>query len=131
MNSRAWPYPFEEVAWADIAIRFHQMAALHPPFSHMADVVDSVIASSAQPRLAGLTSMHDLVVTTRPVSSEPPIEVVIVRSPSSLVVVETGKVLIEHCSISGHDDRIVRPSTDAVRLFWRFMIEKFAVEPTS
>jgi hypothetical protein len=54
--------------------------------------------------------------------------VVIVRSPSSPVVVEMGKVLTERCSITGHDDRVVRPTNDAVRLFWRFMIEKFGVD---
>ena len=107
------------------------MAALHPQFNHMAEVVDSVIASKRSNAACRTASRHDLVVTTRPVSTEPPIEVVIVRSPSSVVAVGTGKVLIEHCSITGHDDRIIQPSTDAVRLFWRFMIEKFGVEPTS
>jgi len=41
-----------------------------------------------------------------------------------------GAVLIEHRSITGHDDKITRPSAEAVTLFWRFMIEKFGIEPT-
>ena len=39
------------------------------------------------------------------------------------------RVLIERRSLSGHDDRIVRPASEAVTLFSRFTIEKFGVEP--
>jgi hypothetical protein len=128
-NSRAWAYLFDEVAWGEIASRFHEMATEHLEFRHMADIVDSVLACGGEQRLAGLTSMHDLVVTARPVPESPPIEVVIVRSPSSGYV-GAGGVFIEHRSITGHDDRIFRTSDEAVPLFWRFMIEKFGVEPT-
>jgi hypothetical protein len=31
--------------------------------------------------------------------------------------------------VTGYDDRIERPASDAVPLFWRFMIEKFGVQP--
>ncbi len=129
MNSSAWPFPFEERPWDEIVVRFTAMAAEHPQFQHMADIVDSVLACHEQSRLAGLTSMHDLVVTPRPAPTRPPIEVVIVRSPSSGQV-GNGAVLIEHRSITGHDDRITRPTAEAVALFWRFMIEKFGIEPT-
>ena len=127
-RSSAWPFPFQEVAWDQIAAKFTAMAAKHPQFQHMADIVDSVLACHEQTRLAALTSMHDLVVTSRPIPAEPPIEVVIVRSPSSGLVGDEA-VSIEHCSITGHDDKITRPSSEAVPLFWRFMIEKFGVDP--
>ena len=94
----------------------------------MADIADSVLACGGEHRLAGLMSMHDLVVTARPVPAHRPIEVVVVRSPSSGYV-GPGGVFIEHRSGTGHDDRIHRPGDEAVPLFWRFMIEKFAVEP--
>lgn len=129
MNSRAWANRFDEVAWGEIASRFHAMAAQHPEFRYMADIVDSVRVCGGEGRLAGLTSMHDLVVAVRPVPESPPIEVVVVRSPSSGYAGASG-VLIEHRSITGHDDRVFRGSDEAVPLFWRFMIEKFGVEPT-
>jgi hypothetical protein len=128
MNSRAWPGGFDEVPWAEIATRFGELAARHPELRPMADIADSVLACGGQKRLAGLTSMHDLVVTTRPVPAHRPIEVVVVRSPSSGYV-GPGGVFIEHRSGTGHDDRIHRAGDEAVPLFWRFMIEKFAVEP--
>ncbi len=59
------------------------MAAEHVDVRHMADIVDSVLACGGERRLAGRTAMRDLVVTARPVPESPPIEVVIVRSPSS------------------------------------------------
>jgi hypothetical protein len=42
-----------------------------------------------------------------------------------------GCVLIEHLSITGRNDRIERPVAEAVPLFWRFLVEKFGVDPNS
>lgn len=120
--------PFREVAWDRIAEKFTDFAGRHPEFRHLAEIVDSVRTCQGASSLAALTSMHDLVVTSRPVPTGAPVEVVIVRSPSSGLV-GAGAVLIEHLSTTGYDDRIVRPSVEAVPLFWRFMIEKFGVEP--
>ncbi|MET8250096.1 hypothetical protein [Micromonospora sp. NPDC005197] len=128
MMWRGWAYQFEEVPWPEIAVRFHDFAEQHPDFEHMAAIVDSVLACDGASRLAGLTSMHDLVVAARPVPEDPPVEVVIVRSPSSGLI-GPGAVLIEHRSTSGRDDVIARPSEEAIPLFWRFMIEKFGVAP--
>ena len=93
----------------------------------MTDIVDSVLSARTDAELAALTSMHDLVVTPRPYPDEPPIEVVVIRSPSSGEV-GPGGVLIEHRSLTGHDDRVFRPSSEAVNLFWQFMRLKFGVE---
>jgi hypothetical protein len=41
---------------------------------------------------------------------------------------DRGHVLIEHLSVTGHDERIERPVTEAVA--WRFMIEKFGGAPS-
>lgn len=127
MNTRAWPHRFDAVPWAEIAARFRTLAAEHPELRPVADIAASVRACGAEDRLAGLTSMHDLVVTARPVPA-PPIEVVVVRSPSSGHV-GPGGVFIEHRSGTGHDDQVFRAAAEAVPLFWRFMIEKFGVEP--
>lgn len=72
--------------------------------------------------------MNDLIVRGRPIP-DPPVDVVAVRAPGSPIRVPPGTVLIEHLSTTGHDDRITRPAGEAVPLFWRFMIEKFGVEP--
>ncbi|GLY39784.1 hypothetical protein Amsp01_058070 [Amycolatopsis sp. NBRC 101858] len=127
LNSRAWPHRFEEVPWRDIAARFDAMAAVHPEFGPVAEIVASVLACGGDAHLAALTSMHDLVVTARPVPAHPPIPVVVVRSPSSGFV-GAGGVFIEHRSVTGHDDGIFRDGAEAVPLFWRFMIEKFGIE---
>jgi len=68
--------------------------------------------------------MHDLVVVSVRIP-EPPYGVA-VRAPGSLRSPRDGHVLIEHMSVTGHDDRIERPVAEAVALFWRFMIEKLA-----
>jgi hypothetical protein len=106
------------------------MAKLHVTLQHVVDIVDSVQASGADHLMAGCTSMHDLIVVARPVA-EPSYDVVAVRAPSSLRPVPAGMVVIEHLSVTGRNDQIVRPTGASVPLFWRFMIEKFGVHPTS
>jgi hypothetical protein len=128
LNSRAWPDRFDEVPWREIASRFDAMAAEHAEFRPLADIVASVLARGGDQSLAALTSMHDLVVTARPVPDHPPIPVVVVRSPSSGLV-GAGGVFVEHRSLTGHDDRVSRDGAEAVPLFWRFMIKKFGLEP--
>lgn len=127
IKSRAWTGQFTAMAWTDIAARYNDVARGYPEFQYLADIVASVLAWQAADRLAALTSMYDLVVTVRPIP-ESPIETVVVRSPSSGHV-GADAVLIEHRSPSGHDEWIVRPSGEAVALFWRFMTEKFGVRP--
>jgi hypothetical protein len=115
------------MAWTDIAARFNDLASGHPEFQYMADIVASVLDWQGTDRLAGLTSMNDLVVTAQPIPG-PPTETVVVRSPSSGHV-GAEAVLIEHRSLTGNDEWVVRPSAEAVALFWRFMAEKFGVRP--
>ncbi|MFG1638852.1 hypothetical protein ACGFMK_01060 [Amycolatopsis sp. NPDC049252] len=106
MNSRAWSGRFDAVPWAEIATWFHELAAEHAEFRPMTDIVTSVLARGGDRHLVALTAMHDLVVTSRPVPADRPIEVVVVRSPAP-----------------GHLD------ADAVPQFWRLVREKFGVEP--
>lgn len=124
-----WPYPLRPKPWADIAVFLRGTADRDPSFRHMADVVESVIRSDAAELLAGCTSMHDLVVVPRPLP-DPPLGAVIVRAPGSLVDPRLGEVIIEHTSVTGHQDLIARPVAEAVPLFWRFVIEKYGIQPT-
>ena len=75
-------------------------------------------------------SMHDLLVVPRPIAPSP-YDVIRVCSPSSLRPVPPGSVVIEHLAATGNDERISRPADEAVRLFWRFVIEKFGIVPAS
>ncbi|MEW2475530.1 hypothetical protein AB0875_17205 [Micromonospora gifhornensis] len=126
INSRALDY-FHPKPWDVIADQIGRYTAHHSPF--MAEIVDSIRACGAAGRLAGFMSMHDLAVTPVPVPSQGPIEVVWVRPQPHSGAPEEREVLIEHYAPTGHDDRIWRPGTEAVVLFWRFMIEKFGIEP--
>lgn len=116
---------FRAVEWQNIADSVDAYTRSHSPC--MVEVVASVRACGAG-RLAGLMSMHDLAVTTTPVPQHGPIELIWVR-PQGRTSGRPQMVLVEHWSCTGHDDLIVRPATEAVALFWRFVIEKFGFEP--
>ncbi|MEV5767159.1 hypothetical protein AB0L34_21720 [Micromonospora sp. NPDC052213] len=118
---------FQAKPWDVIAEQIGRYTAHHSPY--MAEIVDSIRRCGGTARLAGFMSMHDLAVTPVPIPSQGPIEVVWVRPQPYYGAPDERVVLIEHCAPSGHDDRIWRPGTEAVSLFWRFMIEKFGVEP--
>jgi hypothetical protein len=128
--SRSWQTqsePFRPRPWTDVRDFLAGMAAAHSQFTYLVDIVDSVIEGDRASSLAATTSMHDLVVASVPLQ-EPPLDVVVVRAPGSLYRPSAGNVLIEHLSVTGRNDRIERPSTDAVPLFWRFVIEKFGIQ---
>ena len=130
MATGPWPYPFRPTPWEDLARFLGELAEVHHELGHMAAVADSVVASGSADSLAGCTSMHDIVVVATPVR-EPPYDVVVVRAPGSLHPPRAGCVLIEHLTGTGRDDAIEHPTTDAVPLFWRFMIQKFGVYPAA
>jgi hypothetical protein len=108
--------------------RLEDMAVDHPNFAHMAAVAASVVLSESTDLLAGCTSMHDLIVVPTPIP-EPPYDVIAVRAPGSLANPPAGQVIVEHLSCTGHNDRIARPTSEAVPLFWRFVAEKYGVHP--
>lgn len=120
---------FPTMSWDEVADNLHHLSTRYPDFRHMTDVVASIRACDTERQLAGCMAMHDLVVTARPVPQEQPVDVVIVRAPSSLVYVADGCVVIEHTSTTGYNERIERPASQTVPLFWRFMIEKFGIRP--
>lgn len=118
MKSMGWTTPFKVRPWPDIAARLRTIDA--PECARMAALVDSIIACGDD-RLAATTSMTDLIVVRNPVP-EPPHDVLRVDAAY-------GTVRIWHQTHLGRDDRISRPLTDLIPLFWRFTIEKWGIEP--
>jgi hypothetical protein len=130
-RTAGWSEPFRQKPWDTIAARFHDIARAHPPHQHMADIVDSVLASGVAHKLAGNTVMHDLIVIDTPIP-DPPYAVIYVCSPFTHhggVGLGGGWVRIFHHSVTGRLEQIDRPSSEALALFWRFVIEKFGVRP--
>jgi hypothetical protein len=107
---------------------YASLASEHPEFGHLLGIVRSIRQSGVEDSLAGMTSMHDLIVAIAPVQS-PPIDTIVVRAPGSVHAPTHGRVLIEHVSVTGRNDRIERPTDNATPLFWRFAIEKFGIRP--
>jgi hypothetical protein len=126
INSRALDR-FDVVSWERIADRVSEWTAPHSPV--MADVVASIRASAAD-RLAGFMSMHDLAVTATLIPDVGPIDVIWVR-PQPFGDRGSQDVLIEHHAVTGRDDQIVRPASQAVSLFWRFAREKWGSSPST
>jgi hypothetical protein len=129
ISPRLWTYPFHAQSWDEIQDEYTALASRDTSLAPWAAIANSVGASPAKGQLAGriTTHVHDLEVTTAPVG-EPPVEVVVVRSPHSLHDRSPkGKVVIEHLSTTGRDDKSERSVEDAVPLFWRFILEKFGV----
>lgn len=125
---RPWTYGFGERPWADIRSFLGGMAARYPEFRYLVDITDSVIDSGAEEVLAGSTSMHDLMVVPCPVGAQVR-EMIAVRAPGSMRPGPAGQVRIEHLSSTGLNDCIDRPASEAVPLYWRFVIEKYGIRP--
>jgi hypothetical protein len=121
-------HPFEARPWPEVRERMESMSRIHPEFQHMTDIVDSVIAAGLTDRLAATTSMHDLLVARMPIA-DPPYDLIHVAAPGSRRPPKSGEVIIEHRAASADNDRIARPVSEAVRLFWRFVIEKYGIRP--
>ncbi len=126
MASLAWPYTMKPRAWPALLDSYEQLALASPECEHLAAIVRSVLASGVSEQLAAITSMHDLIVALKP-QGDAPHEVVVVRAPGSIHPPNRGEVIIEHLSHTGRNDAIVRPVSESVGLFWRFMSEKFGI----
>jgi hypothetical protein len=128
VQSLAWRHEFKVRSWSDLLAFYEDMASRNPEFGYLVDIVRSIEASPNGNHLAATTSMHDLVVIDRPIP-EPPAEVLRVSAPGSPnPAARDGWLAIEHHSHSGRNDRIERPVSEAVSLFWRFVLEKFGIE---
>lgn len=120
---RGFPWAIEHDDW-DVLLQRYAEA---PPLirdSAVADVVRSIAASPARSNLRYNTSMWDLIVAQAP-GVPAPVDAVKVSTPNFPAVV------VEHLPNVGGADRIERPREDAVRLFWRFIKEKYGIDGRS
>ena len=120
VKTLGWPHPFKPRPWDELVAFYAASADEHQNLRHMSAIVGSVVATGATAELAACTSHFDLLVVPLPIQ-EPPYDLVSVRTTDS------ARVLIEHLSVTGRNDAIERDVSEAVPLFWRFMIEKFGI----
>ncbi|UGT60538.1 hypothetical protein [Nocardia asteroides] len=125
----AWSEDFHDVPWIEVARLYRRLSERHPQSQHLTDIVDSVVRSGRDQDLAASMSMHDLIVTTRPVP-EAPIEEVVVRAPGSVIPVANGTVVVERFS-DVHPGQITGPVDEAVPLFWQSVATVFGIMPPS
>lgn len=120
-------YPFRDRGWPDVRAFLGSLDwGEHP--NYPLDIVDSVLSCGAERYLAVDTSMHDLIVTVKPVV-DPPMDVIVVRAPGSIRSHPVGTVLIEFISTVGKLTRSERPAEEAVVLFWRYVESEFGIRP--
>lgn len=115
-----WRWPIENDDWSELRSRYLN----GPPrvrSSAVTAIVQSIADSPARSELRFATSMWSLIVTPAP-GTPGPVDAVLVKGTAE------GDVVIEHLPLVGRADRIERPSSDAVPLFWRFMTEKYGIE---
>ena len=128
MRTLGFPHQFKALPWADVRDNIGPVAAEHPECGYLIDIIDSVLESGRENELAVTTSHNSLLITPAP-PAPPPIELLRVNAPDERRNAQPGHVRIEHLSVTGRNDDIERPTSEAVALFWRFAIEKFGVHP--
>ena len=111
---------FTLTPWDEIEQVYERLTDDGATFAPMLSLTRSVLAEGAADTLAGHTSMHDLVVTTTPVSAAP--------DWLRVSVVRDDKVRIDHQTPTGPGDSIERPQSELLPLFWRFSIEKWTFD---
>lgn len=116
--------------WDEIQHKYHELARSWPGNRFFAEIVDSVVSCARTEELAAYPALDGLRVARRPLV-EPPVDLVLVNpsTPYLHPILREGFVRIEHLATMGHDEVVDAPVADAVALFWRFMIEKFGVDP--
>lgn len=125
---RGWQTPIPPGRWEERLEEYERAVSNGIPLQYMVDIVRSVIESGHATELGSAKSHFDLIVAAQP-ADEPPFDVIAVRTLAALKPPRDGSARIEHQSLTGHDDSIERPVGEAVRLFWRFIITKFGINP--
>ena len=121
-----WYHSIGERAWQDVRDFLTKGDRPDKAGSYLIDIVDSVLATGADQLLAVTTSALDVVTVPLPVA-EPPFDVLIVCAAWSPRAHPPGTVRILHSTVSGNDTDIVRPASEAVPLFWRFLDIEFGI----
>jgi len=127
MTGLGWRSAFIERTWSEVRAFLDAVNWDQRP-DYLFEIIDSVVATGASRLLAVTTSMHDLVITLKPVA-DPPNDVVVVRAPGSLRAAMQGGIRIEHLSVSGDDTALERPVDEALQLFWQFIDAEFGIRP--
>ena len=121
------PYDLHPSPWPILRAKAAELSQNSPEHDYLVSVLDSVIESDAADQLVGTFWMLDLAVAAAPVRPAP-IELILVRGSGSVRPPPSGLVRIEHLSVSGHNDVVDRPPSEALPLFWRFVKEKYGIE---
>ena len=124
--AHGWRYEIIERDWSEVRATLEVVDWHDDDGQYLLDVIDSVLEVGADEVLALSTSMHDLMVAPRPVSS-PPLDVVVVAAPGSGRSHAAGTVRIDHIAVNGPNTEIERPADQAVPLFWRVLWEEFGI----
>jgi hypothetical protein len=125
-----WNYPFGERGWADVHESLSGVRWRTDDDKYPLAIIDSVLRCGADEVLAIRTSMHDLVVAPRP-ATDPPMDVVIVCAPGSMRKHPPNTIRVDLQTVVGKHTEIVRPTSEAVALFWRTVETAFGVRPAS
>lgn len=128
MRGFGWRYAFVESDWATTRDWLAAIEWADGEGAYLTEIIDSVIEHGANDVLALTTSMHDLVIAPKP-ADDPPLDVVVVRAPSSMRTHPTGTVVIEHLAVSGKNTSSERPAAEALPLFWRYIETEFGIKP--
>lgn len=121
-----WRNQFIERPWSEVRSFLDDVEGFPERGSYLFTIIDSVLDTGADELLAVTTSMHDLVIATRPVD-EPPLDVVIVAAPGSLRSHPDHTVRIDHIAVNGKNTEIVRHEDEALPLFWLFLRTEFGI----
>lgn len=120
---------FQATPWAQLADHYRLPANGTSEHLAIIEIIDSVRACGADGVLAAARTIGALNVVDVD-ATEPPYSVLSVSIiPAGRTA--AGAVQVRHVSCSGLAEDIVRPLDDAAPLFWRFVIEKFGIQPTA
>jgi hypothetical protein len=120
-----------ERPWDELVEEFQDLADKSPRYVPIVEILLSVISSGLASSLAATTSMHDLIIVTSPPPTVPFDAIRVSVDSTANDGNPSNSVTIRHQTVSGHDDQLSRSGSEAVSLFWRFVIEKFGLDPKS
>lgn len=119
--------PFSAKPWPEVVRQCREYTELLPAYGTLLAVAVSIADGPAAASLAGQAWFRDLAVTPSSMAEDPDELLVVSLEPDPRPVPVADRVTIEHRTATGRDDRISRPATEALPLFWRFAIEKFGI----
>jgi len=120
-----------ERSWSEVRCFLATVEGLTGDDAYPIDIIDSVVSAGADALLAIDTSMHDLVVAPMPVEAGAETDILMVCAPGSMRPHPRGTVRIDFDAANGQTTSIVRPTSEAASLFWRFAQSEFGLRHQS